>query len=507
MSTAGDGRQSRWPLSEAAPGASASDNEDTHIRSAMTPAWDHHPRDNADMEAHTHPARPQRTRSRRSSTMRERSNSASYAVPDAWLNLDEVAVTSPVENVDEAAVYRHHSLEQTRTQERERRASLTTAEVAGGILEGEVEAPPQVSKLLTQVYTLSYLVFFAILGTLARVGLAALTSYAGTPVIFESIWPNFAGSVVMGFLIEDRTLFRGETAKEPRDMELGRRKRTDGENGSSSDREGNGDSSDQSNHLAVKKTMPLYIGASTGFCGSLTSFSAFIRDVFLALSNDMHTPGVPNSPISRSGGESFMAVLAVLIITVTLCLSALFLGAHIAIALAPFIPSTRYPITRRFIDPLATFLGWGCWLGAVFLAIFPPRDVWRGRVVFSIVFAPLGCLLRFYASLYLNGIAASFPVGTFAVNVFGTGVLGMAWDVAHVPVGGVVGCQVLQGVEDGFCGALTTVSTWVAELSSLRRRHAYVYGAASVAAAVVLLIGIMGGLRWSDGFSPLVCST
>lgn len=38
--------------------------------------------------------------------------------------------------------------------------------------------------------------------------------------------------------------------------------------------------------MAHKKTVPLYIGRTTGFCGSLTFLSTFIRDVFLALAND-----------------------------------------------------------------------------------------------------------------------------------------------------------------------------------------------------------------------------
>lgn len=101
---------------------------------------------------------------------------------------------------------------------------------------------------------------------------------------------------------------------------------------------------------------------------------------------------------------------------------------------------------------------------------------------------------------------ASFPLGTFSVNVFGTAVLGMAWVLAHVPLGGTVGCQVLQGVEDGFCGCLTTVSTWVAELSALRRRHAYAYGAVSVGVSLAVLVIIMGGLRWTRGFGELLCT-
>lgn len=63
--------------------------------------------------------------------------------------------------------------------------------------------------------------------------------------------------------------------------------------------------------------------------------------------------------------------------------------------------------------------------------------------------------------------------------MFGAIVLGVAWDLQRAPLeagqigAGVAGCQVLQGVQDGFSGCLTTVSTWVLELSSLRRRHAY----------------------------------
>lgn len=202
-----------------------------------------------------------------------------------------------------------------------------------------------------------------------------------------------------------------------------------------------------------------------------------------------------------------MAMLAVIIVTVCLSLSALFLGAHLAVATERFTPSFPFLATRRLLDPAVVVVGWGCWLGAVLMAIFPPHDPWRGQVVFALVFAPLGCLSRFYLSMYLNSRVATFPLGTFTANIAGTVVLGMAWDIAHAPVGGVVGCQVLQGVEDGFCGCLTTISTWVAELGSLRRRHAYVYGAASVVVALVLMIAVMGGLRWSDGFSSLACST
>ncbi|UKZ53372.1 hypothetical protein TrVGV298_007164 [Trichoderma virens] len=341
-----------------------------------------------------------------------------YDIPDSWENLDELAVTSPVENVSEAAIYRHRSLEQVRSRDREerqsRRASVAeslrqpTGELTDVEAVDEKEEEHHVSRLATQIYTISYLVFFAIWGTLARVGLSALTSYAGEPVIFNVLWANFGGSLIMGFLSEDRMLFRFEWGTPSYDQLLARAK--ENENGEASS--GQGDqiidlAAAKKAHLATKKTIPLYIGLATGFCGSFTSFSSFIRDIFLALSNEMVTPGlgIPG----RNGGYSFMALLAVTLTTISLSLSGLIVGAHLAIALERFTPSIPYPVTRKILDPLGVFLGWGCWLGAILMAIFPPHNKWRGEILFALIFAPLGCLARFYLAIYLNGKIASFP--------------------------------------------------------------------------------------------------
>lgn len=359
------------------------------------------------------------------------------------------------------------------------------------VSEGAAPATPgekQPSKFAVQVYTHSYLVFFSILGTLARVGLAALTKYPQEPVIFSTVWANFGGSLVMGFLVEDQMLFRDESDK-----------------GAGAGKIQDVDSAAKKRHMAVKKTIPLYIGLATGFCGSFTSFSAFVRDMFLVAGNSLVVPGMPQAPADRNGGYSFMALLAVVIVTISLSLSGLFLGAHLAVALQRFIVRIPLAGARRIFNFVAIILGWGSWIGAILLSIFPPHDFWRGRIVFSLVFAPLGTFLRFYLSVFLNAKFPSFPLGTFVANVFGTAVLGGAWDIAHAQIGGVVGCQVLQGIEDGFCGCLTTVSTWVVELSSSRRKHAYTYGFASVVVAFAVMVAIMGGLRWSDGFDPLLC--
>lgn len=371
--------------------------------------------------------------------------------------------------------------------------------------------PPPISTLATKLYTISYLIFFSILGTLARLGLQTLASYPGAPVATSVLWANVGGCLLMGFFIEDRNLFREEW----------------GTNGSRPPSTGSGDVDAWiKKHKTVKKTIPLYIGLTTGFCGSFTSFSTFMRDAFLALSNDLHNPssGTTDSN-ARNRGDSFMAVVAVIIVTVAASISSLVFGAHLAIALERWTPVVPFRFIRKFLDRAVVLLAWGCWLGAVFMAIWPPdrmqrEETWRGQAVFALVFAPLGCLLRFYLSMYLNGRIPAFPLGTFTVNILGTAIEGMCYDLQHVAGIGaaealpvipskslLTSCQVLQGVMDGFCGCATTVSTWVAELQGLgTRRHAYVYGAASVGVGLAFMVVIMGSVRWTIGFADPVCS-
>ncbi|KAF4956194.1 hypothetical protein FGADI_4006 [Fusarium gaditjirri] len=435
-----------------------------------------------------------------SATRTERYDSGTYDVPQDYSLIDEAEHVPPLQELSPCP---------TQSQPRGHANFVRSDTPVEPESISQEAAQKKTSELLTSLYTHSYLVLFAILGVLARLGLTALTRYTGTPVIFNTVWANFSGSVVMGFLAEDRKLFRNEWGTPTYDEAIKRakQKQKDEANGSGSSQQMDVDlDAAKRAHLATKKTIPLYIGLTTGFCGSFTTFSSFIKDVFLALSNELKTPGWSESPKSRSGGYSFMAMLAVIITTVSLSLSGLFLGAHLAIGLERVTPSIPFSLSRRVLDPLGVLLGWGCWLGAVLLTIFPPHNAWRGQALFALIFGPLGCLLRFYLSLYLNGKMKTFPLGTFTANVFGTVILSMSWDLAHVPVGGVIGCQVLEGMEDGFCGCLTTISTWVVELSTLRRRSAWIYGTASVVTALVLTVAVMGGLRWSNGYSKLLCT-
>lgn len=480
--------------------------------------------------------------------------------------LSEVTAEQPVEHRDEQAEHKRRERRERIRDEEERREQqeeerydeegIPLAEITSGppverreeparpAAPAEVFAP--LSAWATRLYTLSYLIFFAIWGTLARLGVQALTTYPGAPVLTGVLWANVGGCILMGFFIEDRNIFReewGRPAEAATKSQSGQPRR---QSSTASARE-----RWLKKHKTVKKSIPLYIGLTTGFCGSFTSFSSFMRDAFLALSNDLADPSVasPTGSLiaSRAKGDSFMALVAVLAITVSMSIAAFYLGAHLALALDPLTPTVPFRFTRKVLDPLIVILGWGCWLGAVFMAIWPPHNAWRTDAVFAIVFAPLGCLFRFYMSLAFNARIPVFPLGTFAVNIIGTGVLGMCYDLQHVagigaPVGSwgsdplapssrasifpgvtaeleatarsiLVSCQVLQGVMDGFCGAATTISTWIAELTSIglgtsRRRRfawAYLYAAVSMGMGLGLLVVVMGSVRWSRGFDKPYC--
>lgn len=453
-------------------------------------------------------------------------------VPDEYRGLDELVGPSPVENPEEHQFYRHHDLEEVRTHEQ-----TSNHDAASRERSNKEKSTPKArrQRVLIHLYVTSYLILFAILGTLARLGITALTTYPGTPIIITEIWANVAGSFVLGWLTEDRFLLRKEWGI-LLEKAMEREKSQNSSSGSD-----NGDfnkdaviAATKEEHSAAKKTSPLYIGLAVGFCGSLTSFSSFMRDTFLSLDNGLRTLTYTSSGAeigqiyARNAGYSVMAVLGVVILEVSLSMSALHFGADFAIAIEPKINSLPRTNLRRFLDPAIMPVALGAWIGSVIMSIWPPdrpggpaangrttwaEETWRGQVLFAMVFAPVGCLLRFHLSLLLNGKLSSFPLGTFMVNILGTMVIGMSWDLQHANLGsgliggGRVGCQVLQGIEDGFCGCLTTVSTWVLELKGLQRKHAYIYGGASVVLGIASLVVIMGSLNWTVGFASPVCMT
>lgn len=190
--------------------------------------------------------------------------------------LTEVAAPCPVETESDEA-------------DEEEEDDGTTAQQSHD-KEGVDSSEPQYSELATEIYTLAWLIFFSFMGTLARLGVEAITVYPNAPWASPVLWANMGGSFAMGFVSEDRNLFRHEWCGTESTQNSFHASKLEKDTASVHANAG-------ANHGKVKKTIPLYIGLATGFCGSFTSFSSFILDAFLALSNDL--PLASSSPYRK----------------------------------------------------------------------------------------------------------------------------------------------------------------------------------------------------------------
>ncbi|MBW0473072.1 hypothetical protein O181_012787 [Austropuccinia psidii MF-1] len=191
----------------------------------------------------------------------------------------------------------------------------------------------------------------------------------------------------------------------------------------------------------------LYFGLTTGYCGSVTTFSSWMLQVFQAFSN---SPGY-----ARSRFSNFLDGLNQTYVTIGLCIFALQSGLHLAQVLEKvFIKSSQKNtseevaqispnINKSFVHQISSTLilvsiGSTTWIGSALLFGFGPKS-WRG-----------------------NG----FPIGTYLANVIATGLLAFLTFFQFSPhaLQSPELCGALQGLKDGFCGCLSTFSTYSLEL-------------------------------------------
>jgi len=240
----------------------------------------------------------------------------------------------------------------------------------------------------------------------------------------------------------------------------------------------------------------LYTALTSGFCGSLTTFSSWQLDVFLAFAN-RQTPG----GYHRLWIYDIMDGLTRLLFTLAISMASLSFGFKLTTETAPevqyFLRKIFTPSTRIGRD-VTTFIS-----VAIYALTIPMYFVlspsFRSKATAALLFSFPGALTRYLLGVYLNPLHKGVPPGTFAANTLGTGFLAMFHVLQRSRHGtlGPTACVMLQGLIDGYCGCLSTVSTFASELRTLKKWHAWRYAAMSVLVGQALMVLIVGGAEWS----------
>jgi len=125
--------------------------------------------------------------------------------------------------------------------------------------------------------------------------------------------------------------------------------------------------------------------------------------------------------------------------------------------------------------------------------------MWKSIAAISLG-ASLGALLRWQLSLRLNGLLSEIPAGTLFSNLAGGYIVGLA--IGYFSTAPQISPEWRLLIVTGFCGGLTTFSTFSAEIFTMLQAGRHLWAAATIAVHVVgsLLMTLAGFLTFSIQF-------
>jgi fluoride ion exporter CrcB/FEX len=339
-------------------------------------------------------------------------------------------------------------------------------------------AKPTFSSLVVQQYLkdINFIILFSFAGYLTRYGLdvafMAPTGVANTSlffVLFKDIYANALGCFLMGIFAEINTAILTPN-KYTRFSNL------------------------------------ITVGVMTGYCGSTTTFSAWQFDCMYAL-------------ITGQVGTFFFREI------IGMCVSYYALVAGHDISQLVFVPlynkAKSVKVTGKphdFIEEVRESGTDGIWRWIIIafvianllaiatfitlLSISSLGESWH--IVFAAaLMAPFGATLRYVCSLLNTKYAPKIPLFTFFANLVGTIIVGFfrITDQRYSAINTKEGLNVFfLGVTNGFCGCLTTVSSFVEEVHTKLKdvRWKYLYILMTFVFPCLALLVIVGPFVWTQ---------
>lgn len=345
----------------------------------------------------------------------------------------------------------------------------------------------------------------SMLGNYARLGIMKLSNYTYSYISPGSLmWPNFTASLIMGIL---------QVLNSP----------------------------DNSWFIEYPN---LFTSLTTGFCGSFSSYSTMMIESFLfaASLNETNIESGVRLPNRAYGIMEFLSVIfSNLFISMGGYIFGRFLASDILIyylddknnnvgnntnnenydkietmdndTIMKFtLKHKRILKFIRFINYLFVLLAIPLIILIVVLAAVYDNYSRSGWTL-SALFVIFGSFLRFYLSNWFNSRWENFPLGTLLANQFAVTVFafllivqrGKNYNGTGPIVNSKNGCRIVCSLMTGFCGGLSTVSTFINEAYKLPFRKMLFYYTTSITISIIICIITIGSFAWSRGFTQPLC--
>lgn len=330
----------------------------------------------------------------------------------------------------------------------------------------------------------------AILGNITRTGILKLSNYEHSFIAPKNtLWPNFVSSMLMGMF----QIFNNAE-----------------------------------NAWFVDYPY-LFTGITTGYCGSLSSYSSMMLEVFL-YSTSLNKVNISQNVTLPNRAYGIMEFLSVLLSQMFVSLGAYLFGRSLASDIivqyvnrdskneeekGNGVKNTRHPNVRKYVRFFDLLLaGLAIPLIVIFVVLAAVYDNYsRSDWTLGPLFGIVGAFSRYYISKYLNPVHAGFYLGTFTCNQIAILLLSFFTIIERgynssltAPIAKVVNtCRIVSALGSGYCGSLSTISTFINESYSLKLSSALFYNVTTYAVSYILLTVTLGAFSWSRGLTEPMC--